>query len=61
MFEDERMPWETEGDLPWAPEEAGWEAPDPEAWRGEVHHGEWPEELAGPEYWLYKKLGEEEE
>jgi hypothetical protein len=61
MFDDEQKPWETEGDLPWASEEAGWEAPDPEAWRGEVHQGEWPEELAGPEYWLYKKLGEEEE
>jgi hypothetical protein len=61
MFDEERKPWETEGDLPWGSEEAEWEAPDPEAWRGEVHQGEWPEELAGPEYWLYKKLGEEEE
>ena len=61
MFDEDRKPWETEGDLPWISEEAEWEAPDPEAWRGEVHQGEWPEELAGPEYWLYKKLGEEEE
>jgi len=64
MFDDERapMPWETEGDLPWRSEEAEWEAPDPDAWRGTVHQGEWPEELAGPEYWLFKKgLGEENE
>ena len=26
-----------------------------EAWRGDLHLGEWPENLAGPEYWLYKK------
>jgi hypothetical protein len=61
MLEDEWFPWESDGDLPWASDEAEWEAPDPEAWRGAVHHREWPEELAGPEYWLYKKLGDEEE
>ncbi|HEX9054406.1 MAG TPA: hypothetical protein VF830_05830 [Gemmatimonadales bacterium] len=60
MFDDDPKPWETEGDLPWASEEAEWEAPDPEAWRGAVHQGEWPEELAGPEYWLYKRLEEDE-
>jgi hypothetical protein len=35
--------------------EAEWEPADSEAWRGELHLGEWPENLAGPEYWLYKK------
>ncbi len=33
----------------------GWEPAEIEAWRGELHLGEWPENLAGPEYWLYKK------
>ncbi|HTK43157.1 MAG TPA: hypothetical protein VL287_16335 [Gemmatimonadales bacterium] len=62
MLEDEeRLPWETDGDLPWASEDPEWEAPDPEAWRGTVHLQEWPEDLAGPEYWLYKKQGEEEQ
>jgi hypothetical protein len=61
MFEEERLPWESDGDLPWASDESAWEAPDPEAWRGATHLQEWPEDLAGPEYWLYKKLGEEEE
>ena len=23
---------------------------------GDLHLGDWPENLAGPEYWLYKKL-----
>lgn len=59
MLDDERLPWETDGDLPWVTDDPGWEPPDPEAWRGAAHLGEWPEELAGPEYWLYKKLGEE--
>lgn len=35
------LPWETEGDLPFLQEE------EEEAW---------PESLAGPEYWLLKKL-----
>ena len=61
MFDDDRLPWESDGDVPWVSGESGWEPPDPEAWRGDVHLGEWPEELAGPEYWLYKKQGEEEE
>ena len=35
-----------------------WESPDEdepedttEAWRGDVHLDDWPEQLAGPEYW----------
>ncbi len=27
-----------------------------EAWRGDVHLADWPEELAGPEYWMFKLL-----
>ena len=30
-----------------------WEFTD-ESWRGDVHSADWPEELAGPEYWMYK-------
>lgn len=25
------------------------------AWRGSLHFDNWPEELAGPEYWLNKE------
>jgi hypothetical protein len=28
---------------------------DDEDWRGNEHHEDWPENLAGPEYWLFKK------
>lgn len=31
---------------------------DDQSWRGEVHFRDWPEMLAGPEYWMYKKLAE---
>ncbi len=30
-----------------------------ESWRGDVHFADWPEQLAGPEYWMYKKLAEQ--
>lgn len=26
-----------------------------EQWRGDAHTDDWPESLAGPEYWLNKK------
>ena len=55
MSQSDGRPWEGEGDLPWDMPDTGWEAGDPEAWRGDVHLGDWPENLAGPEYWLYKK------
>ena len=38
----DREPWETPED---EPEETT------EAWRGDVHFEDWPEQLAGPEYW----------
>lgn len=28
-----------------------------ETWRGEVHLPDWPEESAGPEYWMFKQAG----
>ena len=55
MSQDER-PWESGGDLPWEDsdeEQAG------RAWRGDLHFDDWPENLAGPEYWLYKKQRDE--
>jgi hypothetical protein len=65
MFDDERQPWESEGDASWASSVPGWEpAEDEDFWRGDVHPElqieAWPEDLAGPEYWLYKKLGDDE-
>jgi len=65
LDDDERQPWESEGDTPWASSVPGWE-PDEDAdfWRADVHPElqieAWPEDLAGPEYWLYKKLGDDE-
>jgi hypothetical protein len=65
MVDDERQAWESEGDAPWASSVPGWEpGEDEDFWRGEVHPElqieAWPEELAGPEYWLYKKLGDDD-
>jgi hypothetical protein len=60
MYEDERLPWETDGDLPWATNGTDGESPANDTWRGDLHFEHWPEELAGPEYWLYKRLGEDE-
>ena len=45
------------GDLPWdTPETDG---SGRQAWRGGLHLDDWPENLAGPEYWLYKKQRDE--
>ena len=55
MSTDHERPWEGDADPPGEMPEAEWEPADSEAWRGELHLGEWPENLAGPEYWLYKK------
>lgn len=43
-----------------------WESPEPEYeppseaedWRGDQHLADWPENLAGPEYWFYKRLAD---
>jgi hypothetical protein len=35
------------------------EQAETEAWRGDLHFDDWPENLAGPEYWLYKKQRDE--
>jgi hypothetical protein len=59
MSLDEGRPWESGGNLPWEASETEWESADSEAWRGELHQDDWPESLAGPEYWLYKKQRDE--
>jgi hypothetical protein len=40
--------------------DADWEHADSEAWRGDLHLDDWPENLAGPEYWLYKNQSDDE-
>jgi hypothetical protein len=58
MSQHDGLPWETGGDLPWAtPDDDGEQADS--AWRGDLHFDDWPENLAGPEYWLYKKQRDE--
>jgi hypothetical protein len=57
MSEQGDRPWETGGDLPWQMMNED-DAAD-SAWRGELHTDDWPENLAGPEYWLYKKERDE--
>ena len=62
--EAELHSWETDGDLPWLERTTlPWEEDD---WTAELDEAEpshqdegtpgWPEECAGPEYWLYKNL-----
>jgi len=58
MGDHDGRPWESEGDLPWDPPESERES-DSQAWQGELYQDDWPESLAGPEYWLYKKQRDE--
>jgi hypothetical protein len=57
MSQQDGQPWETGGDLPWVSSDEDESAND--AWRGDLHLDDWPENLAGPEYWLYKKQRDE--
>jgi hypothetical protein len=59
MSDQDGRPWESGGDLPWDTPDAEWEQADSDAWRGDFHQDDWPESLAGPEYWLYKKQRDE--
>jgi hypothetical protein len=62
----ERHPWETDGELPWLERPSlPWESNDwaaeedeeeAEPWHSDDTAPGWPEECAGPEYWLYKDL-----
>ena len=64
--EGQKYPWETEGELPWlssSDEAEPWAAEIDEPWLSDDAEEEevwveespgWPEEMAGPEYWLYK-------
>jgi hypothetical protein len=58
MSDETGQPWESGGDLPWQTEEDESQT-ESHTWRGEVHLDDWPENLAGPEYWLYKKNRDE--
>lgn len=58
MSEETGQPWESGGDLPWQTQEGESET-ESQTWRGELHLDDWPENLAGPEYWLYKKNRDE--
>ena len=60
MILHDGRPWEGEGDLPWDMPDAEWEEADHDPWRGDLHLGDWPESLAGPEYWLYKNQSDNE-
>ncbi len=55
------LPWERDADAPWEGGGLLWDSDTDEAdgWRGEAHLRDWPEELAGPEYWLYKRMRDE--
>ena len=57
MGQQDGLPWETEGDLPWSMPDEQEQADS--TWRGDLHSADWPENLAGPEYWLYKKQRDE--
>ncbi|HEX6668687.1 MAG TPA: hypothetical protein VF061_03965 [Gemmatimonadales bacterium] len=60
MSQHDGRPWEGEGDLPWDTPDAEWEPAEAEAWRGDLHLDDWPESMAGPEYWLYKNQSDDE-
>ena len=57
MSEQGDRPWETGGDLPWEMSSEDDESESP--WRGDMHLDDWPENLAGPECWLYKRQRDE--
>ena len=44
---------------PWRDSEGEEPGPDAEDWRGDQHPDDWPEYLAGPEYWLNKEGDDE--
>ncbi len=56
---DARRSWEGDADVPWDTPDQDWEPADCDGWRGKLHLGDWPEDLAGPEYWLYKRQRDE--
>jgi hypothetical protein len=58
MSDQDGRPWESGGDLPWDTPETECDG-ECESWRGELHLDDWPENLAGPEYWLYKRQRDE--
>ncbi|MBA3344683.1 MAG: hypothetical protein H0T44_05190 [Gemmatimonadales bacterium] len=59
MSPDARRPWEGDGNVQWDTPDQDWGPGDGDGWRGKLHLGDWPEDLAGPEYWLYKRQRDE--
>jgi hypothetical protein len=60
MSDQNSLPWESGGGLPWETPETDCDCEaEADNWRGELHPDDWPENLAGPEYWLYKKQRDE--
>jgi hypothetical protein len=58
MSDWDPQPWETDGGLPWEAGESDDDSSGTDLWRGSLHLADWPENLAGPEYWLYKAQDE---
>jgi len=56
MFAPDREAWR--GDIH-LDDEAWRGGPNAEGWRGEEHFADWPEQSAGPEYWMFKGLADE--
>ena len=54
-------PWESEDSPPWERNSGAWEAADTEAWRGDVHFDEWPENLMGSSPWLSQHDNDDDE
>lgn len=54
-----REPWESDDSPPFIPQT--FELPEDDTWKGDVHQDDWPEDLAGPEYWLFKKQRDSED
>ncbi len=54
-------PGDDEFERLFAADREAWRGPSQdhaEPWRGDEHLADWPEELAGPEYRLFKKWGD---
>ena len=50
--------WRGEATSEWdTMEDADWESTDENDWRTETFLAGWPEDLAGPEYWMFKNFG----
>lgn len=58
---DGGWPDQPEEEREWEDEEIEDDDPPPESWRGDQHLEDWPEDLAGPEYWFFRRWEDDEE